>query len=131
MSSMNYQRKNKPSRKQFTLEVLRVFLVNEVGKITTVIQNQVEGLAAGEGRKRLLDTPNILLLGFAFPSENGNAGRSNAIYGLSTFELWWIREHSRGCSMVLSREDILYRMDLCKRNCANNRKSIFIRRTTR
>lgn len=57
--------------------------MNEIGEIATIVENHIEGLAAGEGCKRLLDTPNVFLLGFAFPSENWNTGRSNAIYGSS------------------------------------------------
>ena len=62
-----------------TLEVLGVLFVDESGQVTTVIQNHVEGLSAGESSQGLLDTPVVLLLGLALPCEDRNAGGGNAV----------------------------------------------------
>ena len=43
------------------------------GKITAIIQDQVQRLVAREGRECLLDAPSVFLLGFTLPSENWNA----------------------------------------------------------
>jgi hypothetical protein len=74
------------------LEHLRVLLVNERSKVTTVVEDQVQGLAIPEGSELLLQTPVVLLLGLALPGEDGDAGGGNG---------------SR--SMVLGREDVAAR----------------------
>lgn len=43
--------------------------MNEVGKISTIIQNHVEGLPILEV-KSLFNAPQILLVGLPFPSKN-------------------------------------------------------------
>jgi hypothetical protein len=68
------------SKRCFTFQVLGVFLVNDIGKITTVIEDHVEGLAAGECSKRLLNTPSVFLLGFAFPCKDRYTSRGDAVY---------------------------------------------------
>lgn len=55
-----------------TLEVLGVLLVDEGGKVTSVVENHVEGLAVGKSSNGLLDTPVVLLLGLALPGEDGH-----------------------------------------------------------
>lgn len=47
------------------------------GKVTAVVQDHVERLPLRERRERLLDTPDILLLGLALPSVDGDAGRGD------------------------------------------------------
>lgn len=65
----------------FTLKILRVLLVNESGQVTTVVQDHVEGLAAGESSKGLLNAPVVLLLSLTLPGEDGDASGGNAIEG--------------------------------------------------
>ena len=52
------------------LEVLGVLLVDEGGKVSSVIEDQVEWLALWEGSKGLLDTQVVLLLGLTLPGED-------------------------------------------------------------
>ena len=59
-------------------EVLGVLLVDKAGEITSVVEDHVEGLVAGEGAERLLDAPEVLLLGLALPCEDGDTSRSDA-----------------------------------------------------
>lgn len=59
------------------LEHLRVLLVDESGKITTVIEDQVERLARGESGELLLETPLVLLLGLTLPGEDGGTTGGN------------------------------------------------------
>ena len=68
--------------KQFTGEVLRVFFVNEVGEITSVVEDHVQGLASGEGSKGLLNTPSVLLLSLTLPGIDGDTGSSNGSGGV-------------------------------------------------
>lgn len=64
------------------LEHLRVLLVDESGKITTVIEDQVEGLARGESGELLLETPLVLLLGLTLPGEDGGTTSGNGGSGV-------------------------------------------------
>jgi len=59
-----------------------VFIVNESGEITTVVENQVQRLATGEAFDRLINTPEVFLLGLALPGEDGDAGDSNSSSGM-------------------------------------------------
>jgi hypothetical protein len=59
-----------------TSKELGVLLVNDVGKISTVVQDHVKGLAIGED-KGLLNTPDVLLLGLTLPRVNGNSALGN------------------------------------------------------
>jgi len=69
---------------------LWVFFVNEGGEVTTVVENQVQGLATSETLDGLIDTPEVFLLGFTLPGEDGDAGDSDG-----------------GGGMVLGGEDVL------------------------
>jgi hypothetical protein len=71
-------------------EKLRVLVVNEVCEVTTVIKDQVQGLAAGETLDGLVDTPKVFLLGLTLPGEDRDTGGGDG-----------------SSSMVLSGEDIL------------------------
>lgn len=71
------------------LEHLGVLVVDEGGQVTTIIEDEVELLAILEGNKLLLETPVVLLLSLALPSEDGDAGGSNG-----------------GSSVVLCGEDV-------------------------
>jgi len=51
------------------LEHVGVLVVDERGKVTTVVEDEVEGLAGGEGGELLLQTPVVLLLALSFPRE--------------------------------------------------------------
>jgi hypothetical protein len=51
------------------LELFGVLLVDERGKVTTVVEDQVELLAILEGVKLLLQAPFVLLLGLTLPGE--------------------------------------------------------------
>ena len=61
---------------------LWVFFVNEGGEITTVVENQVQRLAAVETLDRLVNTPEVFLLGLALPGEDGNACNGNGSSGM-------------------------------------------------
>ena len=56
------------------LEHLGELVVDEGGKVTAVVEDQVEGLAGGEGLELLLEAPVVLLLGLALPGEDGHTG---------------------------------------------------------
>lgn len=71
------------------LEHLRVLLVDESGKITTIVEDQVEALAILEGSELLLETPLVFLLSLTLPGEDGDTSSSNG-----------------SGSMVLSGEDV-------------------------
>ena len=71
-------------------EKLRVLVVNEVCKVTTVIKDHVQGLATGKTLDGLVDTPKVFLLGLTLPGEDRDTGGSDG-----------------SGSVVLSGEDIL------------------------
>ena len=73
-------------------EEIWVFLVNVGGKVTTVVENQVQRLATRETLDRLVDTPDVFFLGLALPGEDGDASDCDGSSG-----------------MVLGGEDILKR----------------------
>jgi hypothetical protein len=78
-------------------------LVDEVGEVTTIVEDHVEGLAVGEGSETLLNTPDVLLFGLTLPGEDRNTGGSN-----------------RSGGVVLSRENVLWRgVSFAHRNEAN------------
>ena len=62
-------------RKLLTLQILRVLLVDERGKIASIVENHVQGLSTRESRQGLLNAPGVLLFRLAFPREDRNAGR--------------------------------------------------------
>lgn len=59
-------------------KVLRVLVVDEASEVTSVIEDHVEGLVAGEGAECLVDAPEVLLLSLALPGKDGDASRSDA-----------------------------------------------------
>lgn len=71
------------------LELLGELLVDEGGKVTTVIEDQVELLAILEGAELLLETPLVLLLGLTLPGKDGDTGGGDS-----------------GGSVVLGGEDV-------------------------
>lgn len=74
------------------LEHLGVLLVDKGGKITTIVEDQVERLARGERGELLLEAPLVLLLGLALPGEDGGTTGGNG-----------------GSGVVLSGEDVARR----------------------
>jgi hypothetical protein len=64
------------------LEHLGVLLVDKGGKITTVVEDQVEGLARGESGELLLEAPLVLLLGLTLPGEDGGTTGGNGSGGV-------------------------------------------------
>ena len=64
---------------QHTSQVLRVLVVDEGGEVTAIIEDHVEGLGVGESIQSLLNAPQILLLGLALPSEDGDASCGDAM----------------------------------------------------
>jgi hypothetical protein len=71
------------------LKHLRVLVVDERGKITAVVEDQVQALAVLEGCELLLKAPLVFLIGLALPGEDGHAGGGNG-----------------GGSVVLGGEDV-------------------------
>ena len=59
-----------------------VFLVDKGGKISSVVKDQVERLALGEGSEGLLDTPSVLLVGLTLPGENGDTSGGDGSGGV-------------------------------------------------
>lgn len=66
--------------------------MDERGEVTSVVEDEVEGLALGEGGKGLLNAPEVLLLGLALPGVDGDTGGGNG-----------------GSGVVLGREDVARR----------------------
>ena len=52
--------------------------MNDVSEVTAIVEDHVQGLATGESRESLLDTPVVLLLGLTFPGEDGDTSGGNA-----------------------------------------------------
>jgi len=73
-----------------TTEEFWIFVVNERGEVTTIVKNQVQGLATSEALDGLINTPKVFLLGLTLPGEDGDTGNSNG-----------------GCGVVLGGEDVL------------------------
>ena len=64
------------------LEHLRVLLVDKGGEVTTIVEDQVEGLVVLEGNKLLLEAPLVLLLGLALPGKDGDTGSGDGSGGV-------------------------------------------------
>jgi len=64
------------------LEDVGELVVDESGKISTVIEDQVERLAGGESVELLLEAPVVLLLGLALPGEDGHTGGGDGSSGV-------------------------------------------------
>jgi len=60
------------------LQKLGVLLVDESGKITTIIEDKVELLAILESVELLLNAPDVLLLGLTLPGEDRDASSGNS-----------------------------------------------------
>lgn len=65
-----------------TLQVLGIFLVDKGSQVTTIVEDHVEGLPAGESSERLLNAPDVLLLSLSLPGEDGDAGGSDGSGGV-------------------------------------------------
>ena len=63
-------------------EELGVFFVDVVGKITTVVEDQVQSLAVGEALDGLVNTPVVLILGLTLPGEYRDASGSDGSGGM-------------------------------------------------
>lgn len=74
------------------VKVLGVLVVDQVGQISSIVEDHVEGLSIGEGAEGLLDTPVVLLLGLSLPGKDGDTGSSDG-----------------SGSVVLGREDVARR----------------------
>lgn len=66
--------------------------MNESGKISSIIENHVEGLSAGESGQSLLDAPGVLFLGLPLPGKDGDTSRGD-----------------RSSGVILGREDVARR----------------------
>lgn len=64
------------------LEHLRVLLVNKGSEVTTVVEDQVEGLAVLESSKLLLKAPLVLLLSLTLPGEDRDTGGGDGSGGM-------------------------------------------------
>jgi hypothetical protein len=64
------------------VKVLGVLVVDQVGQISSIVEDHVEGLSVGESTEGLLDTPVVLLLGLSLPGKDGNTGGSDSGSGV-------------------------------------------------
>jgi hypothetical protein len=64
------------------VKVLGVLVVDQVGQISSIVEDHVEGLSIGESAEGLLDTPVVLLLGLSLPGKDGNTGGSDSGSGV-------------------------------------------------
>ena len=67
---------------EHTVQVVRVLFVDEVSQVTTIVENQVEWLSIRKSSKSLLNAPEILLLGLAFPCVNRNTSGRDGSSGM-------------------------------------------------
>lgn len=65
-----------------TGEEVGVFFVDVVGKVTTIVEDQVQRLAIGEALDGLVDTPSVLILGLTLPGEDGDASSGDGSGGM-------------------------------------------------
>lgn len=95
--------------------------MDQRGKITSIVQDHVQGLSAGERREGLVDAPQVLLFGLTLPREDGNASGSNAFFSSSQFSYRFGRTiYPRSCGMVLSGENVLRSIGLIEREMEVN-----------
>ena len=52
--------------------------MDESGQVTTIVQDHVKRLVAGESSQSLIDAPKVLLLGLALPGEHRDTGGRDA-----------------------------------------------------
>lgn len=64
--------------------------MHEVGQVTTIVQDHVQGLSAGERSECLFDAPLVLFFGLTLPRKDGYASCGNS-----------------GSSVILGGEDVL------------------------
>ncbi|KUI61723.1 hypothetical protein VP1G_11265 [Cytospora mali] len=64
------------------LEHVGVLVVDKVGQVTTVVEDEVELLAILEGGKLLLQAPVVLLLGLALPGKDGDTSSGDGSSGV-------------------------------------------------
>ena len=64
------------------VKVLGVLVVNQVGQISSVVEDHVQWLSIWEGAEGLLNTPVVLLLGLSLPGEDGDTGGSDGGSGV-------------------------------------------------
>jgi hypothetical protein len=84
-----------------TGEELGVLLVDEVGQITSIIEDHVEGLATRESGNGLIDAPEVFFLGFTLPGEDGDTGGGDAglkslFFFKSTIQIQGLTQRQRG-----------------------------------
>ena len=60
------------------VEHLGITVVDDVGEVSTVVQDHVGNLTVFEGLELLLDAPVVLFFGLAFPGEHGDTGSSDS-----------------------------------------------------
>jgi len=83
------------------LQHVGVLIMDKGSQVTTVIQNQVEGLAILEGLQLLAKTPLVLFFGLALPCEDGDTSRGDS-----------------SCGVILRRENVATRPgDLGAQGC--------------
>lgn len=64
------------------LEHIGVLGVDEVGKVTTIVEDEVELLVVLEGNELLLQAPLVLLLGLTLPGEDRDTGSGDGSGGV-------------------------------------------------
>lgn len=63
-------------------EVLGELVVNHGGKVSSVVEDHVQGLTVRERGKGLLNAPLVLLLGLSLPGEDGHTGGGDSGGGM-------------------------------------------------
>jgi hypothetical protein len=83
--------------------------VDNVGEIASIVEDHVQGLAAGEAGNGLLNTPGVFLLSLALPCEDGDTSRSDAKNSSMSFDVmdFDVASDVRGGGVVLGGEDVL------------------------
>lgn len=86
---------------------LRILVVDHTGKVTTVIENHIQGLTAGESMKTLFDTPKVFFFCLTLPGKDRNTSRRDAGDPLANIVLFVNSNSNSRCSgVVLGREDV-------------------------
>lgn len=96
-----------------TLEILWVLFVDEVGQVTTVVEDHVKRFSTREGSEGLLNAPGVFLFSLALPREDGDTSRGDAACHNKT-DMRHERESSRercrlrGGGVILGGENVLW-----------------------